>query len=90
MIPELLVIEKKVNEISNKIKMTTTQFFKSRTPLKISGVYGIINEANGKIYIGQSKNIHKRLGEHTLDRGSNKKMKYDIDKYGIDKFYCLI
>lgn len=53
----------------------------------ISGIYKITNKINGKIYIGQSKNIYARWKEHISDA---KECKYPIQKalykYGKDNF----
>lgn len=49
----------------------------------LSGIYKITNQLNGKIYIGQSKNVYERKLEHfaALRRGyhPNKEMQKDWD-----------
>lgn len=57
---------------------------------KIIGIYKITNKINGKIYIGQSKNIYKRWFSHKETR---KREKYKnvllykaMNKYGIENF----
>jgi len=57
--------------------------------IKISGIYKIINNINGKVYIGQSKNICARFGAHKgpykkLRRGSLLSKK--IEQYGLENF----
>lgn len=48
------------------------------------GIYKIENKINGKIYIGQSNNIKRRLYEHkTRDQLPVEKA---IQKYGVDSF----
>ena len=32
-----------------------------------SGVYGIVNKVNGKIYVGSSNDLKKRKGDHFKD-----------------------
>ena len=54
------------------------------------GIYMIVNIKNNKVYIGQSRNIMKRISRHRCDlrRGShkNKTLQQDFDMYGIDNF----
>ena len=57
--------------------------------MKKCGIYLITNNVNGKKYIGQSRNLIKRWGQHkTESRKDNPKMIVDkaIKKYGIDNF----
>lgn len=50
-------------------------------------IYKIINLCNGKIYVGSSCNMYKRLNQHiTGVRGCNKSLHLDILKYGEDNF----
>ena len=55
-----------------------------------SGIYGIVNCNNGNWYIGQSKNIYKRLTEHksALRKNAhvNKKLQNAFVKYGSKSF----
>lgn len=55
-----------------------------------SGIYIIKNKINNKVYIGQSKNINKRIKEHinALKNGvhQNKHLQFAFDKYGINNF----
>ena len=54
------------------------------------GIYKIENKINGKIYIGQSTNINKRLGNHKRAlKGNyhhNKHLQLAFNKYGGDNF----
>ena len=57
---------------------------------KLCGIYKITNTVNGKCYIGQSNDIHRRFSEH---KSLNYRKEYPdkilykaISKYGIDKF----
>lgn len=59
-----------------------------------SGIYKIINKQNGKIYIGQSVNIIKRLNAHknTLkeNKHNNIHLQNSYNKYGKDSFEYII
>ena len=58
--------------------------------IPISGIYKIINVKNNKIYIGKSKNIHTRWGQHIKElikgKHSNKNLLLDFQKFGLDYF----
>lgn len=49
--------------------------------LPLSGIYKITNTRNGKVYVGQSKNVYKRRMEHFTALAHhahpNKKMQHD-------------
>ena len=52
--------------------------------MKASGVY-MLESPSGKIYIGQSKNIRRRMCEHSYNsKKINNKLYASIKKYGLD------
>lgn len=54
---------------------------------KISGIYKITNEVNGKVYIGQSNDIKTRWNhEHGGKSTKNISLKKDIEKFGLENF----
>ena len=56
---------------------------------KISGIYYIKNIVNGKLYVGQSINVHARLSRHKTDLRvgrDSKHLQRAYDKYGEDHF----
>lgn len=54
------------------------------------GIYQIVNKVNGKVYIGRSKDIHKRWKSHisNLNKGKhiNKALQQDWNEYEEDNF----
>lgn len=61
---------------------------------RICGVYTITNKANGKIYVGCSKNVKRRWYEHLYQMRKgydyNIHLKNDINTYGIENFVMEI
>lgn len=59
---------------------------------RISGIYKIENKINGKVYIGQSVDVYRRLKKHIWEIKSNNGVLYKaFKKYGIENFtYELI
>lgn len=74
-------------------KMITKHFVKNlKKQSKISGIYKIISPS-GKIYIGQSIDLYRRLKSY-FEPNSNKNqkiLKYSFNKYGVEKhkFYII-
>ena len=58
--------------------------------MKISGIYRILNLADGKQYVGSSSNVEKRWNKHKLDLCNNKHhsqyLQNSWNKYGADSF----
>ena len=56
----------------------------------IRGIYRIMNRANGKVYIGSSKDAPKRLKRHrqelTAGKHRNRYLQQEWDAYGGDVF----
>ena len=54
---------------------------------RVAGIYKIENRVNGKVYIGQSINIHNRIKcGHSERWEKNKHLKASYSKYGIENF----
>ena len=54
---------------------------------KICGIYKITNKINGKCYIGQSNDIHRRWKQELAPNAKlNPHLARAFEKYGIDNF----
>jgi group I intron endonuclease len=55
-----------------------------------SGIYKIVNEVNGKCYVGSSKNIKRRMHDHfislTNGKHRNARLQNSWDRHGRDNF----
>lgn len=55
-----------------------------------SGIYQIKNKANGKVYIGSSKNLKRRFSQHKRQLNNNyhdnRHLQYSFNKYGQNNF----
>lgn len=51
----------------------------------MTGIYKITNKTNGKVYVGQAKNIFDRWSQHARGKGS-KPLFEDMQKIGINNF----
>lgn len=61
----------------------------SSIPPKICGIYKITNLVNGKVYVGQSRDIASRKSHHKYDMnkgGHNEYLYRAMRKYGFDNF----
>jgi len=61
---------------------------------KISGIYAWVNEVNGKMYVGRSVNLYKRVydemnGFQNYKKQNMKKLFNAIKKYGISNFRVI-
>ena len=59
-----------------------------------SGIYGIKNKINNKIYVGQTYDFNYRWGKHKIalrsNTHSNKKLQFAWNKYGEDNFEFFV
>jgi group I intron endonuclease len=57
-----------------------------------SGIYGVLNLINGKIYVGKTKNFSNRFTSYKLDfknkrlNHMNNDLLYDMEKFGFENF----
>lgn len=62
----------------------------SKSANPICGIYKIENMVNGKVYIGQSDDIQRRIKTHKNDlskgKHSNTHLQRSVDKYGLENF----
>jgi group I intron endonuclease len=61
---------------------------------KISGIYGIFNKINGKVYVGSSINLNNRHNQHfnylKYNRHYNAYLQAAWNKYGEENFEFVI
>jgi len=55
-----------------------------------TGIYCIKHVNSGKVYIGSSFNLARRLTDHVYNRSSNAYLQRAFNKYGLDQFYISI
>lgn len=56
-----------------------------------SGIYTIINNINGKLYIGSTANLRKRKGNHFRALAGGCHVQNAVTKYGLSAFqFCII
>lgn len=75
-------------------KLALKEISKVNFPFDYPGIYAIKNTANGKIYVGQSKNMFSRVGNHRsmLIAGTCRvvDLQDDFNKLGIDSFEAMV
>ena len=53
----------------------------------VKSIYKITNKINNKVYIGQSKDVHRRFLEHISGRKNGTSVIHNaIEKYGVENF----
>ena len=71
-----------------------TRLLNIKGVIEMCGIYMIKNNINGKMYIGQSKNINTRWIKHKTElnanRHANRHLQGSWNKYGSDSFSFLI
>lgn len=69
----------------------TNQIPKIRSDLlKKSGIYGFINNIDGKRYIGSGVDLYRRFLDHLKGRRSNIRLQRAIKAHGIDNFSFVV
>ena len=57
----------------------------------LSGIYAIIHIPSGRVYIGSSINLARRLAEHLGYGSSNRLLKNSIAKHGLEDYiFCVV
>ena len=52
----------------------------------VAGVYAIVCNITGAVYIGSTINIAQRLVDHAVDNDTNVRLQNAITKYGLENF----
>jgi group I intron endonuclease len=58
--------------------------------LRCAGIYAIRHSASGKVYVGQSQNVRKRIQEHSLLRKGCTYLRNALKRYGWEAFEIVI
>jgi len=56
----------------------------------VSGIYVIVHNESGKVYVGSSINLSIRIVEHINNRNSNIHLQNAINKYGLNNFSVYV
>ena len=57
----------------------------------LSGIYAIIHIPSGRVYIGSSINLARRLAEHLGYGNTNGRLKNSLAKHGLEDFlFCVV
>src|SRR3954451_8621084 len=54
----------------------------------LSGIYAIIHIPSGRVYIGSSINLARRLAKHLGYGSTNRRLKNSLAKHGLKDFLC--
>lgn len=69
------------------LKVSPQLFYTQETGLPYMGIYSLINRRNGKVYIGMSVNILRRLKDHKYKaKSKDTVLARAIKKYGFQNF----
>ena len=49
----------------------------------LSGIYAIVHVPSGRVYIGSSINLARRLADHLVDGNTNGRLQNSLAKHGL-------
>src|SRR3954471_18193114 len=84
------------NYLPKVLEFTDLHLKKGRKAAKLalkglSGIYAIIHIPSGRVYIGSSINLARRLAEHLGYGKSNRRLKNSMAKHGLEDFiFCVV
>jgi group I intron endonuclease len=88
---EGLVLMDMANNIQDMVYSCNMSDVETLKTWRFAGIYGIRHIESGKIYIGQSQNIARRIATHKrLKDTSCVHVLYAIRKYGVSSFVCIV
>ena len=79
------------NYLPKVLEFTDLHFQKGRKAAKLalkglSGIYAIIHIPSGRVYIGSSINLARRLAEHLGYGNTNGRLQNSLAKHGLKDF----
>lgn len=81
----IITIPKPILKIKNLEDLKHVLLYRSQL-YNINGLYSVLNKINGRMYIGSSTNLYRRLLDHIKNNRSNIPLQNAIKKYSIDNF----
>jgi len=84
------------DNLQKVFSFTDLHFQKGRKAAKLalkglSGIYAIIHIPSGRVYIGSSINLARRLAEHLGYGNTNGRLKNSLAKHGLKDFvFCVV
>ena len=84
------------NNLPKVFSLTNLHLHKGRKAAKLalkglSGIYAIVHVPSGRVYIGSSINLARRLAEHLGYVNTNGRLRNSLAKHGLKNFvFCVV
>src|SRR4051812_32658087 len=83
------------NNLPKVFSLTNLHLHKGRKAAKLalkglSGIYAIVHVPSGRVYIGSSINLARRLAEHLGYSNTNGRLHNSLAKHGLENFVFYV